>query len=231
MNPPLARLLTRFYPHSWRKRYGTEFETFLETGRGDLRTLANVIWSALGERIRPTPGLNREQAPPSVPFLAWCVRAPWALFGFTPLFLLAGAYFLACFILWSGWQLFLPGTNTPFVRVDRWAMFYFDVGRLLYYGAPILVGWGMGLFAARQRVKAVWPMVGWVLMALLGGTAQVHTHRPVTPGGVGQISMNFTLASALRGDFHSLFHILVIFLLTVSPCFVGRWRKAYFRST
>src|SRR5271166_6501245 len=31
-------------------------------------------------------------------FQSWCVRAPWAMFGLAPLFVLAGAYFVACLI-------------------------------------------------------------------------------------------------------------------------------------
>jgi len=231
MSPRLARLLTRFYPPAWRERYGAEFEAFLESSSSDLRMAANVLWSALVERVHPTRGLSRRHDARSLPLLKRCVSTPWAAFGFAPLFLLAGAYLLACSILWSGWRFFLPGANTPFVRVDGWAVFYFDVGRLLYYGAPILIGWGVGLLAARQGAKAVWPTVGFVLVALLGGTAQVHARRPVTPGGVGRISMNFALASAFRADSHSLWHALVILLLTVLPYLVWRWQKAHFRST
>ena len=46
MNGRVARLLTRLYPRAWRERYGAEFEAFLQDGPGDLRTSANVIWSA-----------------------------------------------------------------------------------------------------------------------------------------------------------------------------------------
>ncbi len=38
-------------------------------------------------------------------------------------------------------------------RVDGFSMFYFGVGRLIYYGAPILIGWGVVIIAARQRLK------------------------------------------------------------------------------
>jgi hypothetical protein len=54
MNPRLAHLLVRLYPRPWRERYGAEFETLLQTGPGDLRTSANVLWSALREHILPT---------------------------------------------------------------------------------------------------------------------------------------------------------------------------------
>jgi hypothetical protein len=65
MNPALARLLTRLYPRPWRDRYGEEFETFLQTGQGGLRTSANVVWSALYEHIVPTQGANMNPNPNS----------------------------------------------------------------------------------------------------------------------------------------------------------------------
>lgn len=160
-------------------------------------------------------------------FQSWCVRAPWAMFSLAPLFILAGAYFVACLILWSGWQVFLPGTNTPFVRIDGFAIFYFGVGRLIYNNAPILIGWGIGLIAARQRLTAVWPAAGLVLIALIGGTAQVHASRPAVPGGVGHISMGFALGPSIHGISSGLFNSLVIFSLTVLPYLIWRLRKAH----
>jgi hypothetical protein len=160
-------------------------------------------------------------------FQSWCVRAPWAMFGLAPLFLLAGAYFVACSILWSGWKFFLPGANTPFVPLDGFAILYFGVGRLLYYFAPILIGWGIGLIAARQRFKAIWPTVGLVLIALIGGTAQVHASRPAVPGGVGHISMGLALGSSVQDISYSLFHALAILSLTVLPYLIWRLQKAY----
>lgn len=65
MNPRLAHLLTRLYPRCWRERYGEEFEALLQSGRGGLRTLVNIIWSALSEHIFPTQGGNMNQQPNS----------------------------------------------------------------------------------------------------------------------------------------------------------------------
>src|SRR6266851_8559124 len=150
-------------------------------------------------------------------FQSWCARAPWAMFGLAPLFLLAAAYFVACLILWSGWKIFLPGTDTPFVRIDGFAILYFGVGWSLYSGAPILIGWAIGLIAARQRFNLVWPTVGLALIALIGGTAKVHAHRPTLPGAVGHVSMGFTLGPSVQGISYGLFHALVILSLTVLP--------------
>jgi len=160
-------------------------------------------------------------------FQSWCVQAPWAMFGLAPLFFLGGAYFVACLILWSGWKIFLPGTTTPFVRLNGFSIFYFGFGRLLYYGAPILVGWGIGLIAARQRFQWVWPTVGLVLIALMGGTAQVQANRPALPGGAGRISMSFTFGRSVQSASYSLLHVLMIFSFTVLPYLIWRMQKAH----
>jgi len=165
-------------------------------------------------------------------FQAWSVRAPWMTFGLAPLFLLSAAYFIACLILWSGWKIFLPGTETPFVRVDGPAIFYFGVGRMLYYGAPVLIGWGIGLGAARQRFAAIWPTVGMALVALLGGASQVHVSRPAVPGAVGQVSMDFAFGSSAQGVPDGLWRAAVILALAALPYLVWRsWQALSRRSS
>jgi len=154
-------------------------------------------------------------------FQSWCVRAPWATFGLAPLSFLIGAYFLACLILWSGWRIFLPGTNTPFVPLHGFAIVYFGVGRMLYIMAPFLIGWGIALLAARQRFKAIWPAAGLVLVALLGGMAQVHTSRPTVPGGFGLVSLDFVLGPSVHGVPSALMNAAVIFTAAVLPYLIS----------
>ena len=225
MNHSLARLLTRLYPRPWRKRYGAEFETLLQSNKGGLRTLADVVWSAICEHIFPTGGLNMHADLNPSRLQSWCARAPWAIFGLAPLSLLAGAYFVACLILWSGWKIFLPGTDTPFVPIDGFAVLYFGVGRLLYYSAPILVGWAIGLIASRQRLKAVWPAIGFILLALAGTSAQVHASRPDS-NAAGQISMHFAFGNSAQGVAEGLTRALVIFSLIALPYLIGRLRRS-----
>ena len=148
-------------------------------------------------------------------FQSWFARAPWAMFGFAPVLLLVVAYFVACLILWSGWRMFLPGAETPFVRLEGFAIIYFGVGRLLYYSAPILIGWGIGVVAARQRFKLVWPTVGLVLTALLGGAMRVSTYRQAVYGNLGL---------SPREASSSLIHALVILTLTIVPYLIWRLR-------
>ena len=161
-------------------------------------------------------------------FQSWCVRAPWAVFGLAPLFLLAAAYLVACLILWSGWNIFLPGTDSPFVRTGGFAILYFDVGRLLYYSAPILVGWGIGYVAIRQRLKAVWPMAGISLIAWMGATAQIQASRTAVPGGLGHIRMNFfTLAPSSQAISEGLLRALAILSLSALPYLLWRFKRTH----
>ena len=51
MNDKVAHLVTRLYPRSWRDRYGDEFEALLMAESGSVRTLTNVVRSALKERM------------------------------------------------------------------------------------------------------------------------------------------------------------------------------------
>ena len=225
MNPVLVHLLIRLYPRSWRERYDEEFEALLQTRAGDLRTSANVIWCALCERVSPTPGLKRDEGSHSFQFQTWCARAPWVTFSLAPIIFLAVAYFVACLILWSGWRIFLPRSNTPFVPLDGYAVFYFDAGRLVYYAAPFLVGWATVVFAARKGFKAVWPTVGLILIAMMGGTAQVHADPDAVSGGMGHVSMDFALGTSVQGIPPGVFHALVIFSLTILPYLVWRLQK------
>jgi hypothetical protein len=189
MNRRTALALVRLYPRAWRERYGAEFEGLLEDGAGGLGTALDVMVSALGERVTPTTGDDMTAGTSRME--NWSARAPWAVFGIAPVGLLAVAYTVCLFILWSGWRMFLPAEQMPFVPVDGWAIFYFGVGRVLYFGAPLMVGCIIAWAAARAKAGALWPVLGMVLIALLGGAAKVRASRP-TVNEPGHVGMAFT---------------------------------------
>jgi hypothetical protein len=154
-------------------------------------------------------------------FQSWCARAPWAMFGVVPLLLMSGAYLIACLILWSGWMIFLPAAVMPFgSQLHGLEVAYFGVGKLLYFGAPVLLGWLIGLMAVRQRMGALWPAVGLLLTALLAASARVHASRPVLSGTVGNISMDF---ASIRGG-----QLLLVLCFTALPYCI--WRVHIARS-
>lgn len=231
MNPKLARLLTRVYPRSWRERYGAEFEELLETGRCDFHTVANVAWSGLLEHISPTRRFMPDQSAGSGRFQSVCAEAPWAIFSLAPLSLLAGCYAAACLILWSGWTIFLPGQDTPFGVGPQHGLanLYFQFGKYFYGGAPILVGWVIGIVAVRQRAKAAWPLIGFVLVAWIGAAARIRASRTEIPNGLGHIRMNFVPWPWFQSGHAGLVHALVILSLALLPYLL--WRTQIARTT
>lgn len=157
-------------------------------------------------------------------FRSWSNRAPWAIFSLGPLLMLAVAYYISLFILWSGWQMFLPGTDTPFLRIHGFAIFYFRVGRLIYFGAPILVGWIVFLIAARQRFNALWPIIGTTLVAFVSGAAQIRASRTAVPGGLGHIRMFFALPSSGDLLLGRVVGAVIVLSLGMAPYFIWRLR-------
>jgi hypothetical protein len=162
-------------------------------------------------------------------FQSWCVRAPWVTFGLAPLLLLAAAWFVALFALWFGWKTFLPGADTPFGSPNYGlANLYFQLDRAFYYSSPILIGWGIGLIAVRQRVKAVWPVAGLVLIALIGGGTGATRVDAAVPGGTGRISVNLTLGQTDPLLPYALLHALVILCLVLPPYLIWGSRRRFF---
>jgi hypothetical protein len=159
-------------------------------------------------------------------FQSWCVRAPLAVFGVAPLCMLAAAWFVALFILWSGWKMFLPFADTPFGGgpVHGFANLYFQIGRATYFSAPVVVGWTMGMVAARQRLNAIWPVVAFLLVALAGGTLQVQATRAA--GGAKHVGMS--LASGPFGQvlFADLQHATIFLSLMLLPYLLWRAQRA-----
>ena len=158
---------------------------------------------------------------------SWSARAPWATFGLAPVVLLAVAYFVACFILWAGWQMFLPAADTPFGggHLHGLENIYFQAGKFYYIAAPVLVGWGVALVAARQRVRPIWPILGAVPIALIGATNQVHANRTTVHGGLGHISMNFVLGTSVQDVYGRLFYTLGILVFTLLPYLLWRLQR------
>jgi len=61
MKLAFVRFLLRLYPAVWRERYGSEFSELLESEEVRFSTLADVIRSAISERISPTVGATMNQ--------------------------------------------------------------------------------------------------------------------------------------------------------------------------
>jgi hypothetical protein len=164
---------------------------------------------------------------------SWCARAPWATFSLAPGFALAAAWAVALFILWSGWQMFLPNAATPFgtghFRFFDFANLYFQLGKAIYFFAPVLVGWGMAVLAIRQRTKVWWPAAGMLLVALAASTVHVYAGRTAVPGGIAHDHVGFTVA-LVQGSPFGLLQMMMVFSATALPYVIWRFYEAYRRT-
>lgn len=160
---------------------------------------------------------------------SWTARIPWVIFTLAPVALLAGSYAVACFILWSGWQMFLPDLSTPFVRVDVGdaGMLYFAIGRNLYMYGPVLIGWAIALLAVRQRLSWRWPAVAFLLLALMGTSAHVHVARPA--GATGQVGMSFSLSSSSFPDV--MLRVSLILIISALPYLIWQIQSRRFTAS
>src|ERR1700730_6478856 len=61
MNVRLARQLIGLYPPTWRTRYRSEFESFLETHPSNFQTIINVIGWAVYERVLSLGGFKMDR--------------------------------------------------------------------------------------------------------------------------------------------------------------------------
>jgi hypothetical protein len=202
------------------RRYLTELSDHLAdlTAEEQTRGLSPAdARSAALARLGTTDTLA--QAMTSQPrFQSLSARAPWAVFSLTPLLLLAALWLLSLCLLRLGWQIFLPEATTPFgaphgpLRFFDPQNIYFQLDRALYLGAPILVGWCMALIAARQRLKALWPIASLALLGLFAATAQVQANRDAIPSGFGHIRLTFALRSIDQTEY-----ALVVLLIALAP--------------
>jgi len=176
------------------------------------------------ERLGPVDQLARAMtARPEL--RAWSARAPWAVFSVGPVALLGGLYLVACILLWTGWQIFLPGAKTPFVPIHGVAVIYFGVGRMLYWGGPVLVGWALGLVAARQRSSVAWLAAGLALLAFIGGAAQVSAFGPVAPGVPGHVHLWLTWGATPEETMGRLGSAGAIYCFAALPYVIWKWKR------
>ncbi|HEY0785088.1 MAG TPA: hypothetical protein VGD62_04405, partial [Acidobacteriaceae bacterium] len=178
------------------------------------------------ERIVPTRARAIDESAGSVQLRSWYDRAPWAIFGLGPVFFLAGAYLVALFLLWGGWQMFMPAADSPFgAPVHGLENIYFQAARFLFFGAPFLIGTAVGVAAARQRARAGWLSVGLVMIAWVAATNQVRASRTQVLSGLGHISMTFGALTSFQTFGSRPVYAAAIVLAGMLPYLLWRLRQ------
>jgi hypothetical protein len=75
MDSRWARRLTALYPAAWRARYGDEFVSFLEEQPSTLGAIADVVTSAIRERVRGDVGLGMNSRQQSLVLMTYAYLA------------------------------------------------------------------------------------------------------------------------------------------------------------
>jgi hypothetical protein len=159
---------------------------------------------------------------------AWSARVPWAVCGLAPLGILALARGVALLILWSGWQMFLPDAVTPFGphHLSWLGNAYFQLGRMIYFFAPFAIGWALCVLAARQRLRAWWPVVGMLDVACVAAVQNIDANRTAILG-FGHIHIGFALGPTPQAATENLIHAAVFFTVALLPYLAWRWHEAH----
>jgi hypothetical protein len=121
---------------------------------------------------------------------SWAHRWPWALYGLAPLLVLPAAIGAVLAALVVPPYLFTggPGSIAP-----GWLHGLTGAAqRVAMFGVPLVVAAGICLAAARRRASPLWPIVGVILVSLIGGALDLQVQWPA-PGQHGMLSVGLSL--------------------------------------
>lgn len=155
---------------------------------------------------------------------AWSVRAPWAIYFLAPPAMLGVALAVGIALVMAiveahrpdgGGHPVLPGWFGGMTAADTLV-----VTRLL----PLLLGWGVALQAARQRMAVLWPALGLGAISVIGGCLEFAVTLPVPPTLPGEISLGFALVPPYGNAAETAARIALNLALTLLPYLCWTWR-------
>lgn len=156
-------------------------------------------------------------------FRSIAARAPWAVLGIGPLVALSFAYLVEFGLIAAGWNLFMDRQKIYyFNELEGWARLWYEVTVALWIAAPYLIGIGITVVAARQRIRTRWTLLGWALMSC--GT--VFRLRFGRIAGAWVCRMDYDHPSNLKDFCLSVALALIAFCLFSVPYAIWRRRRA-----
>jgi hypothetical protein len=132
---------------------------------------------------------------------SFTARFPWAVFGIGPLLVWIGLAFLIVPGLVMSLELLQqlgltppPGSPDPeWVRGPSIGVLFFYV-RIL----PLVLGFGMLILAARQRLAPMWPIAGVLFVSVFSGTTEFSIHFVDVPGQRGELDIGNSLIPLMQ---------------------------------
>jgi hypothetical protein len=199
-------------------RYLTELaEHYCDAVQDEERRGASPADAASAARLRMGSDKHLMQGVLARPeLLAFSVRYPWAVYGLGSLMGFAGA--LAAVGLLTA--LFLAGAAAIAIRTlampdtSTWIITALTGFRIFaLHGLPLILGAAIVLNATRQRMPVFWPVIGLIMVSLLGAltnfdfTAGPPGHRQLTIGA------GFSLAKLEQTTIHMAANLAVLLAL------------------
>jgi len=158
-------------------------------------------------------------------FRAWTARAPATAYVLAPpLALCLGVALAMCAIVLM--VNVLRPENSGAASLPAWTPPLVDaVVGLVNAALAVLIGWGLALGAVRNRVSALWPLLGFVVLAAAGAALQVDVTLPLAgrPGEV-ELHSGFDEPLFVSGGFGARF---VVDLLAIFAAYAALnvWRS------
>jgi len=123
---------------------------------------------------------------------SWAHRWPWAIYGLAPLFVLPasiGVVMAALFV-----PPYLLARAQGLGSIGGWFQSLTAATlRVSMLGVPLVVAAGVCLAAGRRRAPLLWPIIGVLLVSLLGGALDLQIRWPRPPEQHGALSVSLSL--------------------------------------
>jgi hypothetical protein len=156
---------------------------------------------------------------------SWAHQWPWAIYGLAPLLILVAA------IIGGLAALFLPIYFHTRISGPAWTPPGWVQGlsawvrHLSMYGLPLIVAAGVCWEANRRRASAPWPMVGVMLVSLLGGALDLDIRWPGA-GHPGALSVALSVLPPFPNIAEMFVRTATSCLLVFAPFLWLRARRA-----
>ena len=154
---------------------------------------------------------------------SWAHRWPWVAYCLTPT-----AVFLAVsagLFLLLGFSGVVHLDHDTFAR--RWGALAVAVRLFYTFGLPLLLGVVCCLLAGQRRAEIRWPVIGVVVVAIIGGALTLDIVWPYGPNAHGALTLRLAVP-LLPGSAGTLVRTAVTCALTLGPYLW--WRRRFVRA-
>ena len=152
---------------------------------------------------------------------SWTHRWPWAAYCVTPaaLFVVVSAGLLALL----GFSQAVHADHDTFVK--RWGLLASVIRPFYAFGLPLVLGAVCCVLAGQRREAPRWPVLGVMIVAMIGAAARLDVCWPSGPNAFGALCMTISIPP-FPGSGSTLLRAAATCALTLAPYMWWRQREA-----